>query len=57
MCIYNKMINSEIEQLLKFHLQCGHSKFPSTEWNKCNQHLWTKDKHKTGHQNYGIPAG
>ena len=51
------MINSDIEQLLKFHLQCGHSKFPSTEWNKCNHHLWTKDKHKTGHKNYGIPAG
>lgn len=57
MCIYNKMINSEIEQLLKFHLQCGKTKFPSTEWKQCNHHLWTKDKHKTGHQNYGIPAG
>ncbi len=51
------MINPEIAQLLKFHLINGTSKFPGIEWKTCNKHLWNKNKHITGHKNYGIPTG
>lgn len=53
----NKMINEEFDGMLKFHLQNGLSKFPSQEWKASNRHLWNTDKHKTGHQNWGLPCG
>ncbi len=55
--IHNKMINPAFEELLKFHLIHGTSKFPGSEWKASNRHLWSKDKHKTGHKNYGLPTG
>lgn len=53
----NKMINTEFDGMLKFHLQNGLSKFPSHEWKASNRHLWNTDKHKTGHKNWGLPCG
>ncbi len=55
--IHNKMINPEFDNMLKFHLIHGTSKFPGSEWKASNRHLWTRDKHKTGHKNWGLPTG
>ncbi len=52
-----KFVEDKFENKKKFELVNAFSKYPSSQWRKCNKHLWTTDKHKTGHKNWGCPSG